>query len=274
MFKLKRLFSAIYVLITLAACSKTTSQAPTQSAKSLEVSPAGLRLAKAAVLGEMEDYLQAGKAKGSTVDWKQVSNVETNMTARRLAAEYSANEVAADNKYKGKRVAVTGVVTQISKDIADEIFIVLSTGDNPFEGVQAYLGKGTATEAAKLSKGQKVGLVCSVDGMMVGHVVLRDCIGQRTFMDTLKKEIESDVDKIFSGEQVSIPQLDQIKAVAFYGYLAGARDNDHACDGHNADACGKLFLTVSEDIKNSHLSEQEMKVAKNIRLDLGMIHMK
>ena len=43
------------------------------------------------------------------------------------------------------------MVTQISKDVTDKIFVVLSTGDNPFEGVQAYLDPATASEADKLS---------------------------------------------------------------------------------------------------------------------------
>ena len=50
----------------------------------------------------------------------EISDVEPEITVKAsvLAAEYQENEVAADLKYKGKVLLVTGTVDDIGKDIA------------------------------------------------------------------------------------------------------------------------------------------------------------
>jgi hypothetical protein len=87
--------------------------------------------------------------------------------------DYDANEVVADEKYKGKKLAVTGKVKSIEKDYADDIIVRLIT-DKTYDYIMAY---GIPANAAKsLSKGQLVTITCRGNGMTMGNPKLNSCI--------------------------------------------------------------------------------------------------
>ncbi|AOK57257.1 OB-fold protein [Burkholderia stagnalis] len=102
--------------------------------------------------------------------------VETvSATAAALFSAYDKNEVAADQKYKGKAVAVSGTVQSIDKDAFDNIVVRLKSG-NEFMPVNAYLSKEHEALAASLEKGRKVTWVCEGAGRLIGSPILRGCI--------------------------------------------------------------------------------------------------
>lgn len=91
--------------------------------------------------------------------------------ARTLHAAYSANEVAADQQYKGKVLRVTGAIEAIDSGIGDEPVVRLSAGD--FASVHV---KGLpAATAANLMKGQQLTVVCKGAGEVIGSPMLDDC---------------------------------------------------------------------------------------------------
>jgi TonB family protein len=96
------------------------------------------------------------------------------VTAPKLWADYHANEVAADNIYKGKQLLVKGVVTSINKDFTDSVYLSLSTL-NEFESVHADIKSDYVAEAANLSIGQVVTVNCAGGGMIMASPILRDC---------------------------------------------------------------------------------------------------
>jgi hypothetical protein len=55
------------------------------------------------------------------------------ITADALHAEYKANEVAADGKYKDKTLEVSGTVQEIGKDALGAQYVNLSLASNQFE---------------------------------------------------------------------------------------------------------------------------------------------
>ena len=95
------------------------------------------------------------------------------LSADQLYRDYSANEVAADSKYKGRVVVVSGTVQSIGKDITDEAYIVVG-GGGFLDGVQCMFTKGEQGAVARLSKGQRVTVKGEVSGKM-GNVLLRRC---------------------------------------------------------------------------------------------------
>ena len=101
--------------------------------------------------------------------------VETAMqiNAWQLAADYSANEIAADNKYKGHLVQVQGQIDKIGKDILDHPYVVLG-GSEMFRSVQCMLTPAAASKAANLQIGEAVSLTGKVNGLMM-NVLLIDC---------------------------------------------------------------------------------------------------
>ena len=100
--------------------------------------------------------------------------VAISVTAPKLWSDYHANEVAADNVYKGKQLLVQGVVDSINKDFTDSIYVALSTF-NEFESVHADLNSDYQSDAASLHKGQLITVRCEGGGMVVGSPILRGC---------------------------------------------------------------------------------------------------
>jgi type II secretory pathway pseudopilin PulG len=115
--------------------------------------------------------LAAGSADTDTDTQKiqsQTSSYE--LSANQLFREYDQNEVAADAKYKGKVVVVTGTIQNIGKDIMDEAYIVIG-GAGFLDGVQCTFTKGEQSSVARLSKGQQVRVKGEVAGRF-GHVLI------------------------------------------------------------------------------------------------------
>ena len=97
------------------------------------------------------------------------------VTATELYAAYKANEIAADDQYKGKTLEVTGIVDSIGKDILDTPYIQLE-GGNSFSGVQCMLSKDESSKAASVKKGQKITLQGRGDGKALLTPIIRDCV--------------------------------------------------------------------------------------------------
>lgn len=92
------------------------------------------------------------------------------VSANQLYSEYNANEVAADSKYKGKIIIVSGTIQDIGKDIMDNAYIVIG-GKGFLDGVQCTFTKGEQSSVARLSKGQQVTVKGEVAGKM-GNVLV------------------------------------------------------------------------------------------------------
>ena len=91
--------------------------------------------------------------------------------ARDLYNAYQANEVSADNNFKEKKFYVEGVVGGIGKDILDDIYVTLKTGDI-IGSIQCYVDD--AKVAANLQKGQRITVFGECDGLLM-NVLMKDC---------------------------------------------------------------------------------------------------
>jgi hypothetical protein len=96
--------------------------------------------------------------------------------ATELLADYKANEVRADGKWKGKMVKVTGFVSEIKKDFTDSSYVNVGTGaEIEIPIVQCSLKSGQESAAGNLSKGQPVSVKGRVKGLILFSVDLEDC---------------------------------------------------------------------------------------------------
>jgi hypothetical protein len=92
----------------------------------------------------------------------------------RLWRDYAANEVAADNLYKGKSVRVTGRVLSVGKDGREAAVLNLVSG-NPVFQTMATLQTAQTQRAATLVKGTRVTVQCVGNGLMMKMPQLEDC---------------------------------------------------------------------------------------------------
>ena len=97
------------------------------------------------------------------------------VSATQLASDYEANEVSADNKYKGKLVEVSGSVKNIGKDITDQPYVSLN-GNSPsyITDVQCMFDKENQDQLVSLKKDMKITLKGNVSGKMM-NVLIRNC---------------------------------------------------------------------------------------------------
>lgn len=99
------------------------------------------------------------------------------VSAEQLRKDYKANEVSADERYRGKPLLVTGAVKAIKKDILDNPYVQLSTS-NMFETVDAHFADGAAAALGKLAPGNKTTVRCVGDNVLIGSPQLKDCVLQ------------------------------------------------------------------------------------------------
>jgi hypothetical protein len=88
-------------------------------------------------------------------------------TAKALAELYSANEVAADDKIGGRKVEVTGIVQDITKNFANDVVLKLES-DNRFMPVSLSMADSEKAQASKLKKGQKIIVICEKMQLFIG----------------------------------------------------------------------------------------------------------
>lgn len=98
----------------------------------------------------------------------------TQVRAAKIVQEYEANEIAADQVYKGRRVFVIGEVGDVKKDILDTPYITLDEEEFHFRAVQAFFPEAMLPELARLQKGQLIGVVGVCDGLMM-NVIIKKC---------------------------------------------------------------------------------------------------
>ena len=118
--------------------------------------------------------LCCGGSRFADVD-KQSNSPSIHVSASVLISEYEANEVAADQTYKGRTLSVTGKVDHIGKDILDTMYVTLESGQEfGISSVQCMFDDQHEGQLARLSKGQTVTVTGRCDGKL-GNVLLRGC---------------------------------------------------------------------------------------------------
>lgn len=98
--------------------------------------------------------------------------IESAIPARVLFSEFDANEIRANQAYKGKEVRVRGSIESIATDILGTPYLTLKT--NSIFSVQAMFAKTDESRLANLSPGEMVIVRCTCGGKF-GNVLLRNC---------------------------------------------------------------------------------------------------
>jgi hypothetical protein len=98
-----------------------------------------------------------------------------NVGAVRLWRDYEENEVAADTRYKGQRLRVTGTVLSIERDYEGRPVLHLLSG-NPIFLTMATLNKADLPAAARLKKGDQVVVRCIGAGREMRMPQLERCL--------------------------------------------------------------------------------------------------
>ena len=94
--------------------------------------------------------------------------------ARVMTKDYDENELAADGKYKGKTIAVSGKVENIAETMGN--VTVSLAGHDMVKSVMCSFEESEKANVAKLKKGQQTILVGTGDGLTMGlYAGLQKC---------------------------------------------------------------------------------------------------
>ncbi len=94
--------------------------------------------------------------------------------AKALTKAYEENELAADGKYKGKTLVVTGEISNIAETLGN--VTVQLKGNDMLKDVMCSFDESEHDRVAQLKKGSKVTLEGTGDGMTLGiYVGLQSC---------------------------------------------------------------------------------------------------
>lgn len=93
------------------------------------------------------------------------------VSAAQLLHDYDANEISADNNYKGKVITVNGVINDIGNDLMNDAYVTMGN-PNSLNQVQAMIKDKNIV--AKLQKGQAISVTGKCSGKMM-NVLIRDC---------------------------------------------------------------------------------------------------
>lgn len=96
------------------------------------------------------------------------------VSANALVNAYLANEIAADQQYKGKTLEVVGFVKSVGKDILDKPYITFESIDL-IRSVQCYLNASEVDKAATLKEGFPIKVKGRNSGLSM-NILIKDCI--------------------------------------------------------------------------------------------------
>lgn len=156
------------------------------------------------------------------------------ITAVALDNEFDANEVAAEAKYKGKMLIVTGTVKKITRDDKPGK-ITIELAGTPNSTVDCHFATTQKDELSKVAVGSEVSILGTCRGKVKSFVTLADCIFAPNPNPVGKVEEASDrqpvevaadaIAKDYRGNIVSADAKYKDKMVAITGKVARVARN-------------------------------------------------
>lgn len=102
----------------------------------------------------------------------QTAPAAIEISAIDLVQAYKDNEIAADQRFKGKTLLVAGIVDTIGRDILNKPYVTFRSR-NEFRSVQAFFSDSNEGQLTALSKGSEVSIQGRCDGMF-GNIFIKD----------------------------------------------------------------------------------------------------
>lgn len=133
------------------------------------------RVSKKAIENDITENIDKAEPEKKITVAKEIEETVIKVSAKNIIAEYEANEVSADNKYKDKKIEITGRIAEIKKTIWDTLYVEIGNGDQySFRNAQAYFSDENNDILANLKKGQNITVICTGGGLII-NVQLEDC---------------------------------------------------------------------------------------------------
>jgi tRNA_anti-like len=204
----------------------------------------GMKLVMYLLMDDMKGAIGGAHTLLAADDTLLLTGIDLQTTAEQYDADYDANEVAADQKYEGKKLLLTGVIESINEDFKGDAYVVLK-GSNPLMGVHAELNERGKAGASALAKGTTIYLVCDSGTRIIGSAVARNCQQFSQHLDQIRPSLKSAVEKQLQEQSSTPTKLAQALRMM---YVLGAQlPPDSPCFTGTGDACKASLAAIFED---------------------------
>jgi hypothetical protein len=247
-------FAKLMPVVSLLSLMALSQSAHPGSTSVPTLNGQGVKLATDLLLDDMKTSVRGGDSLLNAEETLHLTGIDLKTTAEQYDADYDANEVAADQKYEGKKILLTGVIESINKDFKGDAYLVLKT-NNPFTGVHAELNERGKARASALAKGITIYLVCDSGTRIVSSAVARSCQQFSQHLDEIRPSVKSSVEKQLQ-EQSSTPT--KLAQALRFMYMVGTQlPADSGCFAEIDDACRASLAAITGDkAKMQALAEQ------------------
>jgi hypothetical protein len=216
----------------------------------------GVELVTNLLLQDMQTSVRGGDALMKPEEMLRLTGIDLEATAEQYDADYAANEIAADQKYKGRKILLTGVIGSINKDFKGDAYIVLKA-NNPFMGVHAELNERGTTGASTLAKDTVVYLVCDSGTRIIGSAVARNCQQFSQYLDQIRPSLKSAFGNSLR-EQSSTPT--KLAQSSRFMYVIGTQlPPDSPCFTGTDDACKASLAAIMKDNSKMRAFAEQFK---------------
>ncbi len=97
-------------------------------------------------------------------------------TATKFYSDYTTNNLAAEQKYNGHLVKLTGLISSIGRDILGKAYIVLKGDQYGFKGIQCMLDDSALAKVAEVGVGDSVTLTGRVKDNVLTNILIEGCL--------------------------------------------------------------------------------------------------
>jgi hypothetical protein len=204
----------------------------------------GTKLVMYLLMDDMKGSIGGAHTLLTADDTLLLTGIDLQTTAEQYDADYDANEVAADQKYKGKKILLTGVIESVNEDFKDDAYVVLKAS-NPILGVHAELNERGKAGASALAKGTAIYLVCDSGARIIGSAIARNCQQFSQHLDQIRPSLKSDVEKQLQEQSPTPTKL--VQALRMMYVLGAQLPPDSPCFTGTDDACKASLAAIFED---------------------------
>lgn len=248
----RRLAAAALTLtltLALAGCKK-------QADSQVSLNPQGLKLAEAGLVDDIRTVvLNPKEAALRPQEMLDLTRIDLQKTAREYEADFDANEIAADQLYKGKKILLSGSIESINKDIAGDGYLTLRS-NSPL-GVQARLSDEGMRGAAQLEKGTLVYLVCDPGTRIATVAMANNCRRFSQYLDEMTTPLQGVLTDFFHGHR---PLPRKVGSALAMMYVIGSDLRpDSPCLNGSTDVCEEAFKSVAKDTHRAQEIEAKTK---------------
>lgn len=196
--------------------------------------------------------IERRKQKENVINDSELKGVSSSVSTTQLYKEYKQNELVANNKYKGKRIRVVGIVESVTEDFLGNASVKSTSPDFILGGTMFNVDKEDPY-VLNMVPGSKVDMVCIGGGFVMDSPILKDCVSTISFSKTNKKNIP-----------------DNLKIALPYIIYMGAEDMiEKQCENMNSCVKYKKFvdLAIAVDENDVHVNKDDLyELTKEINL--------